>query len=225
MNLVNKNSKKACTFVSSKIWLFLFCCSAISFQSCRVEQPALSCTVGFEDTRDGEIYCTTTIGTQKWMTENMRFQQEGAFENPNSETLKYGLLYTYEAAQKACPVGWHLPTDAEWKLLERTLGMSTEEVDKVNQRGTNQGQQLKDKEAWKGEINTDEHNFGALPLGEYNPSYGPYFNLGEQASFWTATRSDTSGGVWVRVLKRQEQGITRTYYSKLSGHACRCLAD
>jgi uncharacterized protein (TIGR02145 family) len=200
----------------------------LSFSSCQEKAPEMICSDGFEDVRDGQRYCSVNIGNQEWMIENMRYERAGAFENPNfpnTDTEKYGLLYTYEAAQQACPTGWHLPTDEEWKILERTLGMEVAATNRSNQRGSTQGRQLKDSKDWQGENNTNDYNFKALPAGEYNPSYGPYFQLGEQASFWTATRSDTSGGVWTRVLKRGEDGITRTYYSELSGHACRCVAD
>jgi len=27
----------------------------------------------------------------------------------------YGVLYTWYAAQTACPAGWHLPTEEEWE--------------------------------------------------------------------------------------------------------------
>ncbi len=208
--------------------LVVLSCLLGSLQSCGEKEPDPFCGDGFEDSRDAAVYCSTTIGTQEWLSENIRYEQAGGFENPNASnegTKKYGRLYTYEAALKACPVGWHLPTDAEWKTLEQSLGMSAAEVDQVNLRGSDQGQQLKDEAAWDDETNANTYDFTALPTGEYNPSYGPYFKLGEQASFWTATRSDTSGGVWVRVLKRGEQGIRRTYYSELSGHACRCVAD
>jgi len=40
----------------------------------------------------------------------------------------YGVLYNWPAAITACPEGWHLPSDAEWKQLEMYLGMSEEEV-------------------------------------------------------------------------------------------------
>jgi uncharacterized protein (TIGR02145 family) len=223
----NPLAKKKPKFQSK--WLTaLLLGSLLILQSCAEENPVVLCTDGITDARDGQTYCTAVIGTQEWLLQNMRFQQEGGFENPNNPNTsreQYGLLYTYEAAQKACPAGWHLPTDEEWKTLEKTLGMGIAEVEQIYQRGTNQGQQLKDQNTWEGETNTNDYQFTALPAGEYNPSYGPYFNLGKQASFCTATRSDTSGGVWVRVLKSQEQGITRTYYSELSGHACRCVAD
>lgn len=222
------NKKTTPPLFSSLLAMLGLCWGLTLLQGCQPEAPELLCTEGFTDDRDGEVYCTAIIGSQEWMLQNMRFQQEGAFENPNNPNTsreQYGLLYTYEAAQKACPSGWHLPTDEEWKTLEKTLGMGILEVEQTNERGTNQGQQLKDEQAWAGESNTNDYHFTALPAGEYNPSYGPYFKLGEQASFWTATPSDTSGGVWVRVLKQQEQGIIRTYYSELYGHACRCVAD
>ncbi|MDP2268940.1 MAG: FISUMP domain-containing protein, partial [Deltaproteobacteria bacterium] len=51
---------------------------------------------------------------------------------------KFGVLYNWPAAmngasginsasssvQGSCPSGWHVPSDAEWMVLEKTLGMS-----------------------------------------------------------------------------------------------------
>jgi len=34
----------------------------------------------------------------------------------------YGRLYTWEAAQRACPEGWHLPSDEEWYHLAFHFG-------------------------------------------------------------------------------------------------------
>jgi uncharacterized protein (TIGR02145 family) len=31
---------------------------------------------------------------------------------------------TYERAQGACPIGWHVPSDCEWRYLEHGIGMS-----------------------------------------------------------------------------------------------------
>ncbi|WP_409013066.1 FISUMP domain-containing protein [Dyadobacter sp. SG02] len=35
---------------------------------------------------------------------------------------EFGLLYTWESAKKACPIGWHLPTDTEWATLVGQFG-------------------------------------------------------------------------------------------------------
>jgi len=56
-------------------------------------------------------------------------------------TKKYGPLYTWEAANVSCPEGWHLPSDSDWKTLERSLGMSDFDVDKFGfseKRGVDQ---------------------------------------------------------------------------------------
>ena len=96
---------------------------------------------GFTDERDGNSYCTITIGNQVWMAENLRYlpsvyrsSQESNtesryyvydYQGNNVEEAKstynyneYGVLYNNIAAQNACPAGWHLPSDSEWTELE-----------------------------------------------------------------------------------------------------------
>ena len=45
----------------------------------------------------------------------------------------YGYLYSLSGAREAVPEGWRLPSDADWKKLEQTLGMSPAEQDGLNQ--------------------------------------------------------------------------------------------
>lgn len=47
----------------------------------------------------------------------------------------YGNLMTYEEAIESAPDGWRLPTDEDWKNLERALGMS--DADNKGWRGGN----------------------------------------------------------------------------------------
>jgi len=94
---------------------------------------------------EGNIYNTVTIGTQVWMVENLKTTKfrngdpipnlttswtsnyEGAYcdynNNPNN-SLMYGKLYseaTLFANKGLTPLGWHVPTSAEWQILETYL--------------------------------------------------------------------------------------------------------
>ena len=42
---------------------------------------------------------------------------------------RYGNLYSYEEAKANAPEGWRLPTDEDWKKLERAMGMSQGDAD------------------------------------------------------------------------------------------------
>jgi len=67
----------------------------------------------YYDTRDGQEYRITTIGTQVWMAENLNYKISGSedCERP------YGCSYDWDAAVTVCPSGWHLPSKAEWDTL------------------------------------------------------------------------------------------------------------
>jgi uncharacterized protein (TIGR02145 family) len=97
---------------------------------------------------------------------------------------KYGVLYNFPAAMNkegkwnaftekwrgACPEGWHIPGDEEWKILEKYLGMSQAVADTFYLRlSGNAGGKLKSSVSWadpgKG---TNATGFTALPGGYRN---------------------------------------------------------
>jgi len=122
----------------------------------------------------------------------------------NDDSVSYakthGALYTWAAAmngaessnnnpsgvQGACPSGWHLPSDAEWKELEIYLGMSQKEADTIKARGTDEGDKLKEAGNihWI-DLNTGATNssgFTALPSG-YRYVGGKFSYLGISAYY------------------------------------------
>ena len=130
----------------------------------------------------------------------------------------YGGLYTWAGAmngavssdsnpsgiQGACPDGWHLPSDSEWKQLEIFLGMSPTEANNTGYRGSDEGGKLKEIgiSPWWGPNSgaTNESGFSALPGG--NRFVGWYFDyLGELAVFWSASHKSTETATACTVLK------------------------
>ena len=73
------------------------------------------------DKRDGNKYQTMTIEGKIWMTQNLNFKvlDSYCYNNQESYCNQYGRLYTWKAALQVCPKGWHLPSDEEWKQLDK----------------------------------------------------------------------------------------------------------
>lgn len=109
------------------------------------------------DLRDGKTYKTVKINLQTWMAENLNYETVGsdcAYDDL-SDCSKYGRFYTWNAAQKACPYGYHLPTEEDWDYLFMAVGGEAIA-----------GKMLKSKSGWAENGNgTDSYGFSALPTG------------------------------------------------------------
>ena len=135
-----------------------------------------------KDPRDGKIYKTVTIGDQDWMAENLNFKTTASYcsEGKPANCRKYGRLYSWNAAMKACPTGWHLPTETEFELLVKNGG-GEETAGKI----------LKSQSGWNGDGNgTDDFGFSALPAGQcYDKSCG---GIGISTSFWSSSQHSST---------------------------------
>ena len=148
----------------------------------------------FTDSRDGQTYKTISFAndmtgtTVIWMAQNLNYklQDSYAYDDDENNRKELGLLYTWEAAKKACPSGWHLATDSEWSTLVGQFG------------GTDKaGEALKSVNGWNEDGNgTNSSGFNALPGGN-RKSYGSYRVLGYFGFWWSATPTGDEGKAWL----------------------------
>jgi uncharacterized protein (TIGR02145 family) len=200
--------------------------------------PALSVT-----DIDGNTYATIQIGTQVWMAENLRTTRyrngdpipnvtdkekwgglsSGAwchYDNDPKHEVPYGKLYnwfTVSDPRKVCPVGWHVPTDAEWEVLSDYLGGESVAGGKMKSAGT---------QHWSAH-NTgaaNESGFSGLPGGYRSLSSGYFYGLGGRGGWWSASESGAEYA-WYRSLNNYSAAINRNGNDKRSGFSVRCLRD
>ena len=188
---------------------------------------------------EGNIYNTVEIGTQVWMSENLktiRYRQGGPIpyvagntewsnlttgawsylNHDASNDVVYGKLYNWYTTQgdTLCPTGWHVPTDAEWTTLTTYLGGSVA-GDKMRSTGTTY---------WTAPNTgaTNESGFSGLPGGSrsYNGIFG-----GGGAVFWSATERDNIQAAY-RILSLFSSSLLNFFGDfKGSGFSIRCLKD
>ncbi len=177
-------------------------------------------------TYGGQTYETVIIGTQIWMAENLNYETANSwwYNNSSANGNVYGRLYTWEAALNACPSGWSLPSDEQWKQMEMALGMSQSETDDTGWRGTNEGEKMKSTSGWNDSGNgTNSSGFNAL-LGGFCSSNGSFFSLGYYGHWWSS--SEYSGtGAWYRSLNYGYDQVGRDGGSKTAGFSVRCLKN
>ncbi len=77
----------------------------------------------FVDLRDGQSYNFKTYGTQCWMTQNLNYDCDGSYFNPEDSVanMKKGRFYNMKSANSACPDGWHLPSNQEWETFAQYI--------------------------------------------------------------------------------------------------------
>ena len=190
----------------------------------------------------GYDYATVLIGDQCWFAENLRsehYQNGDTIHSglSNSEwsstTLgatatyydTYGRLYNWFAVDDSrglCPIGWHVPSDGEWMILEIALGMSESEAHHIGWRGTDQGTQMKTTWGWgiDGGINgTNSSGFSGLPGGYRDSENGVYYGNGYDGLWWSSTPS------FFRYMWNIHEDVRRGYLNQRNGFSVRCIQD
>lgn len=74
------------------------------------------------DPRDGKKYSLDIRGQKVWMKSNLAFSistPQQCLLGEETFCKKYGRFYIQAEAKKACPNGWHLPDDGEWRDYQK----------------------------------------------------------------------------------------------------------
>lgn len=198
-----------------------------------IESFSFQCGNTLKDVRDDQEYETVQIGGQCWLAENLNFEMadEGypisySYNNDPVNGKMYGSLYliNYDVITIACPVGWHMPSDDEWKTLEVYLGMDEDEADDEGYRVSGDvGRKLKSTSGWIFSGNGDNSSgFNALPAGTGHVKDG-FSGMGGQSYFWSWTK--TGSYFWTRGLSSEYQGVERFDVSSRVLFSIRCVKN
>jgi uncharacterized protein (TIGR02145 family) len=183
----------------------------------------------------GQTYRTVKIGEQTWMAENLNYEissstfgscygQIGyAYEIPGAlaNCAKYGRLYDWKTAKTVCPIGWHLPTENEWRALIRFVQPSCTSNGSIC---IGAGTKLKTTSGWnrKSDMNdvvysnppgSDDYGFSALPGGEYNIFGSGSGGIGEVGKWWLDGNPYNDLGAW-----EVDANNENTYFKDFYGH-------
>lgn len=183
-----------------------------------------------------------TFGNQVWMTKklnvnkfcngdiipeaktNKEWKKAGVnkqpawcfYDNDSAYGPKCGKLYNWYAVNDSrvlAPLGWHIPTDAEWITLTDYLEHEVIadkikiffEGGKVSSYGTNKS------------------GFSDLPFGIRYPS-GQFYDAERRIGCWSSTEDDTDSA-WTHILHYDNYTLGKLFSNKRAGLSVRCLRD
>jgi uncharacterized protein (TIGR02145 family) len=184
----------------------------------------------FIDSRDGKKYKTVKIGNQIWMAENLNYEAYGSvcYDNNLENCSKYGRLYDWEVALKACPKDWHLPSNKEWDELYRYANGDNNEKSPYESDTSGAklaaGKKLKAKSGWNDRGNgTNEFGFAALPGGD-GSSLGYFGDAGSYGRWWSTSERNVYEA-YCRGINYDNKFAYWVNSSKSIFYSVRCLQD
>ena len=186
---------------------------------------------------------TVKIGNQTWATTNLDVSTyrngdiiphvedatewakltKGAwcyYDNKTANGPIYGKLYNLYAVidkRGLAPIGFHVPTDAEWTILTDFLGGNDLAGGKMKEAGTSH---------WLSPNTgaTNKSGFKALP-GGYRYSGGTFGFFGNYGLWWSSSEGGNDILAWDRFLYFNDAVVGRFDDFERSGMSVRCIAD
>jgi len=213
---------------------------------------------------DGNLYHAVKIGNQVWTVENLRTTKynDGTVmtnitnsatwvacssshtpaycyynNTTNADSIsKFGALYNWYsiATGKLAPAGWHVPTDAEWEVMQSYLVMHGYNYDGTKDTTENKiAISLASKTDWDADIgagytgnnltNNNSSGFSALP-GGYRYSSGSFLSIGIWGLWWSATEL-SAFFAWYRNIFYYNYILYRNLERESCGFSVRLVRD
>lgn len=180
------------------------------------------------DSRDNRVYKVVTIGPQTWMAENLNYSldagsQSWCWGNDEGYCAKYGRLYTWNAAVRACPDGWHLPSQNEFEALVKFVDPGYPAPPAGEAYSSVAGKHLKSAAVWAG---ANDYGFSAVPAGRYDGEVGSFFLEGADGVtyFWGATELE-SGKAFFLNIGSDDDGANLGFLGKVHANSVRCVKN
>ncbi len=224
------------------------------------KKPDFICGVSTVTDYLGNVYNTVKIGDQCWLKENLRSTKYNDGTNiPNVtdgttwEGLTtpaycwydnsyvaygsvYGALYNWHTVNtgKLCPIGWHVPSDNEWNVMELYLianGYNYDSTFIENEIA----KALSATTMWAVAINpgcpgnTDypeyrnKTGFTALPGGNRFKN-GIFGNAANYGIWWTSTPQDSDSS-WAKLIYTNSVDVGVSVFNNNFGFSVRCIKD
>ncbi|PIP77714.1 MAG: hypothetical protein COW85_07580 [Ignavibacteria bacterium CG22_combo_CG10-13_8_21_14_all_37_15] len=174
------------------------------------------------------------IGYQCWLKENLDVGamiqgtatpsnngtiEKYCYNNDSTNCDTYGGLYqwkeamqyvTTEKAKGICPIGWHIPTKAEFETLLDGVGSSSNSLKAIGQ-GTASG------------AGTNASGFSILFAGDQT-KLGRFNSLGNSTDLWSSTKS-SSGSAYNLYMSYDDNKVNLFNLVHENAFSIRCLQD
>jgi uncharacterized protein (TIGR02145 family) len=171
------------------------------------------------------ISCSTTtshssrrmLAGKQWTTDNLNVEgaESYCYEDAESNCSRYGRLYTWESAQRACQSlgdGWRLPTSDEWQRMARHYGGIGDDSD-------NRG-----RAAFAALLSGGSSGFNAV-LGGNRSVDGKYERSEAHGFYWTVTESDAGRAIFYNFGKGSQGFYRQDHGEKQMAISVRCLKE